>query len=102
MDEDEDSLVCFECGKKVEEVDENGLCVMCSDVAAGDCICSHCNGSGEGMHDGSTCSECGGSGNSARPYGRRRTREREPDDDDRDDDRAIERAEAAYERRIYG
>jgi DnaJ-class molecular chaperone len=25
-------------------------------------ICSTCNGSGEGMHEGSTCSSCGGSG----------------------------------------
>lgn len=25
-------------------------------------ICPECNGSGEGMHDGSTCSRCGGGG----------------------------------------
>lgn len=25
-------------------------------------ICVRCNGSGEGMYDGSTCSACGGSG----------------------------------------
>lgn len=25
-------------------------------------LCGNCNGSGEGMHDGSTCSDCGGSG----------------------------------------
>ena len=25
-------------------------------------ICGNCNGSGEGMHDGSRCSSCGGSG----------------------------------------
>ena len=25
-------------------------------------ICNHCNGSGEGMHDGSSCGHCGGSG----------------------------------------
>ena len=24
--------------------------------------CTHCNGSGEGMYDGSTCLWCGGSG----------------------------------------
>ena len=27
-----------------------------------DCLCANCNGSGEGMHDGSICSTCGGSG----------------------------------------
>lgn len=27
-----------------------------------DDLCSRCNGSGEGMYDGSTCSSCGGSG----------------------------------------
>lgn len=25
-------------------------------------VCVQCNGSGEGMHDGSTCSACGGEG----------------------------------------
>ena len=25
-------------------------------------LCPHCNGSGEGMYDGSTCRSCGGSG----------------------------------------
>lgn len=34
-----------------------------------ECICSHCNGSGEGMYDGSRCSMCGGSGESTRPWG---------------------------------
>lgn len=45
----------------------------CSNVGAGilvppddddeyECICGHCNGSGEGMYDGTTCSACGGSG----------------------------------------
>jgi hypothetical protein len=27
-------------------------------------LCTNCNGSGEGMHDGTRCSTCGGSGNS--------------------------------------
>jgi DnaJ-class molecular chaperone len=27
-----------------------------------DNLCTQCNGSGEGMHDGSTCSSCKGSG----------------------------------------
>jgi len=26
------------------------------------CLCSHCNGSGEGMYDGSSCRVCHGSG----------------------------------------
>ena len=28
----------------------------------GEIVCSNCNGSGEGMHDGSVCGYCGGSG----------------------------------------
>ena len=28
----------------------------------GPCLCSHCNGSGEGRYDGSTCQACRGSG----------------------------------------
>lgn len=27
-----------------------------------ECICGHCCGSGEGMHDGAICGYCGGSG----------------------------------------
>jgi len=34
---------------RVEDEDEEG-------------VCSSCNGSGEGMYDGSTCHECGGRG----------------------------------------
>ena len=28
-------------------------------------LCSKCNGSGEGMHDGTTCQICGGGGTNA-------------------------------------
>jgi len=45
-----------------------------------DNMCSHCNGTGEGMYDGSRCSVCGGSGEGDYDY--------EPDydpDDDYDD-----------------
>jgi hypothetical protein len=47
-----------------------------SDDEAESNICSSCNGSGEGRHDGSKCTSCGGSGNDARPWGKRK-RERE-------------------------
>jgi hypothetical protein len=90
---------CKNCGELADEVNSEGWCPDC--VEAG-CICSCCNGSGEGSHDGSVCGECGGSGDSMHPSGRKRVRDCEPDDDDRDDDRAIERAEAAYEKRILG
>ncbi len=91
---------CKNCGDLVESVDDdNGWCEGC--IEAG-CICSCCNGSGEGSYDGSTCSECGGSGDSLHPWGRKRVRDYDDSDDDRDDDRAIEMAEAAYEKRIYG
>ncbi len=33
-----------------------------TDVEPEDDICPACNGSGEGMHDGSTCYKCGGYG----------------------------------------
>jgi len=32
------------------------------DVHEEESICSYCNGSGEGMHDGTTCGHCKGSG----------------------------------------
>ena len=35
------------------------LCGECSDKAE---ICGACNGSGEGMHERTTCCVCGGSG----------------------------------------
>ena len=47
----------------------------------GDLICVHCNGSGEGMHAGTTCAVCGGLG-VERPK-----REEYLDDEDRYEDR---------------
>lgn len=32
------------------------------DCPIDECYCSHCNGSGEGMYDGSVCRYCNGSG----------------------------------------
>ncbi len=39
---------------------ETGTCELCKDE--GTLICSTCNGSGEGMYDGSTCRTCKGKG----------------------------------------
>jgi hypothetical protein len=39
-----------------------GILVPPDDDDDYECICGHCNGSGEGMYDGTTCSACGGSG----------------------------------------
>lgn len=46
-----------------------------------DDICSYCNGSGEGMYDGTRCSACGGSG-AERDEDDRRDYEKEYRDDD--------------------
>ena len=35
-------------------------------------ICPNCNGSGEGMHDGTTCRACGGSGEERSNYEKER------------------------------
>ena len=41
-------------------------------VSEGECaVCGTCNGSGEGMADGTKCSSCGGSGDSERPWGKK-------------------------------
>ena len=46
-------------------------------------ICGSCNGSGEGMADGTKCSTCGGSGDSKKHWGKKKH--------DQDDDDAYER-----------
>ena len=61
-------LTCPDCGR--EFAPDEGL-LPGEDCPSDDCpshddesdaICGTCNGSGEGMYDGSTCSRCGGSG----------------------------------------
>jgi hypothetical protein len=55
------------------------------------CLCGSCNGSGEGMYDGSTCHTCGGSGEE-RDYEAERDREDERADylrDQEKDDRSL-------------
>lgn len=62
---------CNVCGKRLDgEGDTSGLCADCQE----DAICPACNGSGEGMHDGTRCHSCGGGGTDRRQY--------EPDPDD--------------------
>ena len=39
-----------------------GYCEKCEDTGAVEEICGHCNGSGEGMYDRSTCYWCHGKG----------------------------------------
>ena len=48
-------------GKK-DAFDEAILEEIVEDEEENDGICPACSGSGEGMHDGSTCYKCGGSG----------------------------------------
>lgn len=43
-------------------------------------ICTSCNGSGEGMADGTKCSSCGGSGDADHKWGKK-SKERDPDDE---------------------
>lgn len=50
----------FGKAEPVEEIDEPE--VEPEDEDDEDEICSGCNGSGEGMHDGSSCYKCHGSG----------------------------------------
>ncbi len=46
-------------------------------------ICATCNGSGEGMHDGSRCSSCHGSGHESTARDGDDDRDDWPDDEDR-------------------
>ena len=50
---------------------------MCTKYEEEQSYCAACNGSGEGMYDGSSCRICGGSG--VEPY------EKDPDDFDEPD-----------------
>lgn len=38
------------------------MCEYCDDKGYIDDDCGHCNGTGEGMYDGSSCSNCNGTG----------------------------------------
>lgn len=38
------------------------MCEDCEDTGKIEDLCSECNGSGEGMYDGSVCRNCKGSG----------------------------------------
>ena len=42
--------------------DEGYLCDSCHEDSESDALCGFCNGSGEGMWDGSSCRSCRGSG----------------------------------------
>jgi hypothetical protein len=52
---------CEECGEPATHVEVNSSVYACEDHTNPG-ICGSCNGSGEGMYDGSTCHMCKGSG----------------------------------------
>jgi hypothetical protein len=62
----DENFICTRCDEPCEEseINEKGECPDCAeqDEDDGPEHCSTCNGSGEGMVDGSRCSRCGGSG----------------------------------------
>jgi DnaJ-class molecular chaperone len=55
---------CSECD--AEYIENNNGILFCPNCEPQDCddthICQHCNGSGEGSYDGSTCQMCKGKG----------------------------------------
>ena len=62
---------CGYCGEEVDmaRLDDDFICDACRDYLKAQDepydespLCSACNGSGEGMYDGTRCSSCGGSG----------------------------------------
>jgi hypothetical protein len=57
----DDCMVCDRCGTHAMML-HNGLCYECEADDDGDGICSSCNGSGEGMADGTKCRTCCGGG----------------------------------------
>lgn len=52
-------------------------------------VCDRCNGSGEGMYDGTTCQTCGGSGDSDNPRGKKNRDEDGDEEMDRRRDRQM-------------
>ena len=57
---DNDILICPSC--KEHCGDEHEQCEECGGDGTIDLLCTACNGSGEGQHDGSSCNVCKGSG----------------------------------------
>ena len=58
---------CSYCGEEMdmELLDKDSRCPDCKEDDTDDGepeICGYCNGSGEGMHDGTRCSYCRGTG----------------------------------------
>lgn len=62
---------CDGCGRRLADGDGLDLCAACQDDEP---ICSACNGSGEGQHDGTRCYKCRGGGTERQPV--------EPDPDE--------------------
>ena len=63
--------ICRDCGERDDysDVDQTDdlECLHCGSLNVeedkGDSYCGTCNGTGEGMHDGSICNSCKGFGN---------------------------------------
>ena len=53
---------CEQCHDPATHEDLESGAWYCEDCATEPETCAHCNGSGEGMHDGTRCRTCGGSG----------------------------------------
>ena len=54
-----ESVICTACNGSGEGMYDGSTCGVCGGEGE---ICAACNGSGEGMYDGSTCGVCGGEG----------------------------------------
>jgi len=97
---EECTCVCESCHAVVwqdEAIDRDaagcGTFTVCPSCEGFEPLCSRCNGSGEGMYDGSTCSSCGGSGVAGGGRAARRRAAREEDVDvliDQAKDRELE------------
>lgn len=68
----EDTIVYFDKDRSIEDLFDDIVCLLdCTNTEYSiirpdeenyDDICGHCNGSGEGMYEGTSCIVCKGSG----------------------------------------
>lgn len=94
-----DNIDCARCGEVIPGRDRT------PDDGGEPPMCSHCSGTGMPMFgppDVGHCSSCGGSGIDRSYDDGRDDYDDDPRYDEWEEEQAIRRAEAAYERRIYG